>query len=205
MKREILTSAVGHVIILGSLLLLSSPLDKPRTYPTIHQVSLVSLPKIQTKSAQTKTIEETKPKVMVQQEKVLPKKTIQKQTPQLEPQPQEAEKKEEETPSQQIEGLGEATFEGGKLESPYYAGIVFAKIKSMWRNPVRTTTLQVTVVFRIQRAGQVTGAEIEVPSGNSLYDQAALRAVLSASPLPALPTHYAGNDLTVHLNFVGVQ
>ena len=205
MKREILTSAVGHVIILGSLLLLYSPLDKPRTYPTIHQVSLVSLPKLQVKSAQVQTVEETKPKVIAQQEKVLPKKTTKKQTPQPEPQPEEAEKKEEETPSQEIEGLGEATFEGGRLESPYYAGIVFAKIKSMWRNPVRTTTLQVTIVFRILRDGQVIGAEIEVPSGNSLYDQGALRAVLSASPLPPLPTHYAGNDLTVHLNFVGVQ
>ncbi|OGC92002.1 MAG: hypothetical protein A2142_06265 [candidate division Zixibacteria bacterium RBG_16_48_11] len=205
MRKEILTSALGHVVILGSLLLLSSPIDKPRVYPTIHQVSLVSLPKIQAKSLQAQTVAETKPKIIVQPEKVLPKKTVNKQSPKPELLPEETEKKEEETPSQQIEGLGEATFEGGKLESPYYAGIVFAKIKSMWRNPVRTTTLQVTIVFRIQRDGQVTNPEIEVPSGNSLYDQAALRAVLSASPLPALPTHYAGNDLTVHLNFVGVQ
>ncbi len=200
MKREIVFSACAHIFLLGGLLLISSPFNKAKTYPTIYQVSLVSLPKLEIKAAEAKAETKPEPKVVIK-EKALPKKaTVKKKQP--EPVPEEQPKTQEQT--QQIEGLGQATFEGGKLESPYYAGIVFAKIKSMWRNPVESVSLQATITFKIQKSGEVTGAVIETGSGNNLYDQAALRAVLSASPLPPLPTHYAGEDLTVHLNFVGV-
>ena len=200
MKREILLSAGGHFVIISALLLISTPFGKDRTYPTIYQVSLISLPKIEIKTAEAKA--ETQPKVTVKEEKVIPKKSSAKKKP---PEPgKEEQPKPQEQASQQIEGLGEATFEGGKLESPYYAGIVFAKIKSMWRNPVQGVTLQAAIMFKIQKNGEVTDAAIEVSSGNNIYDQAALRAVLTSSPLPALPTHYVGKDLTVHLNFVGV-
>ncbi len=202
MKREILLSAGGHFIIISALLLISTPFGKDRTYPTIYQVSLISLPKIEIKTAEAKAETQVPSKVTVREEKVLPKKSSPKKKP-PEPVKEEQPKPQEQTP-QQIEGLGEATFEGGKLESPYYAGIVFAKIKSMWRNPVQGITLQATIVFKIQKNGEVTDAAIEVSCGNNLYDQAALRAVLTSSPLPALPTHYVGKDLAVHLNFVGV-
>jgi TonB family protein len=200
MKREIFFSACAHIFLLGGLLLISSPFNKSKTYPTIYQVSLISLPKLEIKTAEAKAETKPEPKVTVK-EKALPKKTTVKKK---QPEPEEQPKTQEQPQTQEIEGLGQATFEGEKLESPYYAGIVFAKIKSMWRNPVEGTSLQATITFKIQREGEVTQAAIEASSGNNLYDQAALRAVLSASPLPPLPTHYAGNDLTVHLNFVGV-
>jgi TonB family protein len=201
MKREILFSACGHLIIIAALLLLSSPLGKSKIYPTIYQVSLISLPKLEVKTAQAQEL--PAPKVILKEEKTLPKKVTAKKKP-PEPAKEEPNKTQEQNPTQQIEGLGQATLEGERLESPYYAGIVFAKIKSMWRNPVESASLQATISFKIQKDGEVTDAAIEVSSGNNLYDQAALRAVLTASPMPPLPTHYAGKDLTVHLNFVGV-
>ena len=201
MKREIFFSACGHLVIIAALLLLSSPLGKSKIYPTIYQVSLISLPKLEVKTAEAQ--EQTVPKVTVKQEKALPKKVTAKKKP-PEPAKVEPNKTQEQNPTQQIEGFGQATLEGERLESPYYAGIVFAKIKSMWRNPVEAASLQATISFKIQKDGEVTDAAIEVSSGNNLYDQAALRAVLTASPMPPLPTHYAGKDLTVHLNFVGV-
>jgi len=203
MKREILFSACGHLVIIVALLLLSSPLGKSKIYPTIYQVSLISLPKLEVKTAEAKAQEQPVPKVIVKEEKALPKKVTAKKKP-PEPAKVEPNKTQEQNPTQQIEGLGQATLEGEKLESPYYAGIVFAKIKSMWRNPVEAASLQATISFKIQKDGEVTDAVIEVSSGNNFYDQAALRAVLTASPMPPLPTHYAGKDLTVHLNFVGV-
>lgn len=204
MKKEILLSVAGHLAIIITLLLLSSPLGKSKTYPTIYQVSLISLPKIETAVVEAKTETQSQAKVEIKQEKIPPNKIVAKKKKVQKSAPEEQPKPQPETPTQQIEGLGEATFEGGKLESPYYAGIVFAKIKSMWRNPIQSTNLQATISFKIQKEGEVIDAAIEVSSGNTVYDQAALRAVLSASPLPPLPTHYVGKDLTVHLNFVGV-
>jgi len=201
MKREIFFSACGHLVIIASLLLLSSPLGKSKIYPTIYQVSLISLPKLEVKTAEAQ--EQAVPKVTVKPEKALPKKIAPKKKP-PEPAKEEPNQTRQENPIQQIEGLGQATLEGERLESPYYAGIVFAKIKSMWRNPVEAASLQATISFKIQKDGGVTDAAIEVSSGNNFYDQAALRAVLTAGPMPPLPTHYAGKDLTVHLNFVGV-
>lgn len=207
MKKEILISLAAHLTIISALVLLSSPFGKAKVYPTIYQVSLISLPKIEAKVAEAKA-EATASKLEFKEEKALPKqKNISKRyakKDQVDSTKEEKPKTQEQAPSQQIEGLGQATFEGGRLESPYYAGIVFARIKSMWRNPVRTASLQATILFRIQKDGQVTDAAVEVPSGNVLYDQAALRAVLAADPLPPLPNHYVGNDLAVHLNFVGV-
>jgi protein TonB len=207
MRKEIFVSTLGHLVILTALVLLSSPLDKPKIYPTVYQVSLISLPKIQPKLAEARVVAQEQPKVQIKQvkkEKVVPKNTAVAKKDIKKASPTEKPAAQEQTATQQIEGLGEAKFEGGKIESPYYAGIVFAKIKSMWRNPVQSTSLQAAIKFRILKDGSVTDAEIETSSGNRLYDQAALRAVMAASPLPPLPGHYVGDDLIVHLNFVGI-
>ncbi|PYQ53934.1 MAG: hypothetical protein DMF59_00450 [Acidobacteria bacterium] len=47
----------------------------------------------------------------------------------------------------------------------------------------------------------IRDAKVEDVSGNGLYDRAALRAVLEASPLPPLPFGYSGTYLGVHLKF----
>jgi len=39
------------------------------------------------------------------------------------------------------------------------------------------------------------------PSGVSVYDRAAVRAVYAANPLPPLPPEFAGERLGVHLRF----
>jgi len=43
---------------------------------------------------------------------------------------------------------------------------------------------------------------IEKSSGNSVYDQAAVRAVMAASPLPKLPDEWVGGSvLRLHISF----
>ena len=207
MKKEIFFSALGHVSAIAVILLFSSTLSRSKPYPSIHQVNLVNLPKATPKLIEQKKSEEATKQVVVKPEKVVPKKIA----PASKKVQKEPEKKEEDEPTpknqtaaQKIEGLGEAQFEGGKLDAPYYISIVFGRIKSMWANPVESTSLQATVRFSIQKNGEVVQTEIEQSSGNALYDQAALRAVIASGPLPPLPSHYAGNELTVHLNFVGV-
>ncbi|HEX9911706.1 MAG TPA: energy transducer TonB [candidate division Zixibacteria bacterium] len=100
-------------------------------------------------------------------------------------------------------GLGSAFVEGGDFESPYYLNIAFGRIRENFTNPLRQTNLpiRVTVYFIIQKSGKLVESKIETPSGIAIFDQSALRAVLSADPLPPLPQEYKGEWLGIHLEF----
>jgi TonB family protein len=100
-------------------------------------------------------------------------------------------------------GLGSAFVEGGDFESPYYLNIAFGRIRENFTNPLRQTNLpiRVTVYFIIQKNGKIVESKIETPSGIAIFDQSALRAVLSADPLPPLPQEYKGGWLGIHLEF----
>jgi TonB family protein len=58
------------------------------------------------------------------------------------------------------------------------------------------------VNFRIDRKGKVTSSYVEEPSGTGVFDQAGLRAIALADPLPPLPQDYMGDWLGIHLRFV---
>ncbi|MDH4222722.1 MAG: TonB C-terminal domain-containing protein [candidate division Zixibacteria bacterium] len=100
-------------------------------------------------------------------------------------------------------GLGSAHVEGGDFGSPYYLNIAFGRIREAFTNPLRQTNLPVraAIYFKIIKSGKVVDPIIESSSGISIFDQAALRAVLSADPLPPLPQEYKGEWLGIHLEF----
>jgi TonB family protein len=100
-------------------------------------------------------------------------------------------------------GLGSAHVEGGDFGSPYYLNIAFGKIREAFTNPLRQTNLPIraTVYFKILKDGKVLEPIIESSSGISVFDQAALRAVVSTDPLPPLPQEYKGEWLGIHLEF----
>ena len=66
---------------------------------------------------------------------------------------------------------------------------------------VKAKGLRVIVLFEIQRDGQIREPTVERSSGNNLYDQAAIRAVTEASPLPPLPPEFKASSLRVHFGF----
>src|SRR3989304_6706625 len=78
MKKSILFSALGHFSLISALLLLTPHLDKSKVYPSIYQVSLVSLPKIEAKTIEQKEAALDKSKLTVKPEKVLPAKSAPK-------------------------------------------------------------------------------------------------------------------------------
>jgi len=57
------------------------------------------------------------------------------------------------------------------------------------------------VYFRITRSGSIDSPAVEASSGSFLFDQAALRAVVEANPLPALPGGFGDEYLGVHFSF----
>ncbi|MGH7597421.1 MAG: energy transducer TonB, partial [bacterium] len=85
---------------------------------------------------------------------------------------------------------------------PYYLVQVQNKIEQQWHAPSRQEQHATTVYFRISRSGEVEDVKVEQSSGNALFDQAAMRAVYYASPLPPLPADSGLQSLGVHFDFV---
>lgn len=97
--------------------------------------------------------------------------------------------------------IGEA---GNSFPYPWYLKQIADKMDKQWKPPAefQADTLS-QIVFVISREGQISGAKIERASGDTFFDQLALRAVLYANPLPPLPTGYPDDTLTVHFKFLG--
>ena len=62
-------------------------------------------------------------------------------------------------------------------------------------------TMHCAVTFTINRDGSLKDAHISESSGNSSYDNSALRAVLSSSPVTKLPADYSGGYVVATLDF----
>ncbi|MFB3906935.1 MAG: energy transducer TonB [Candidatus Eisenbacteria bacterium] len=100
-------------------------------------------------------------------------------------------------------GALEIGVEGPITAYSYYLSIVRDKIASYWEPPPGSVSqLSAMISFRINRTGNVEASYVEEPSGMTLFDQAALRAVTMAAPLPPLPQEYDGEWLGIHLRFV---
>jgi TonB family protein len=57
-------------------------------------------------------------------------------------------------------------------------------------------------MFEIGRDGSIREQpELEKSSGNTVYDQSALRAITEASPFPPLPPEFKAASLRVHFGF----
>ncbi len=101
-------------------------------------------------------------------------------------------------------GAGIVAEAGPAFPYPWYLKAIADRLDKQWKPPQEfqaDTTCQVT--FSIDRAGQISGSELSKSSGDSLFDQLALRAVLYANPLPPLPNGFPEDSLKVHMKFVG--
>ncbi len=94
---------------------------------------------------------------------------------------------------------------GSALESrlsDYYDSI-WAKIKKEWTLPENLpkgrTTLETTIVIVIDREGKIQKSWFERKSGNTLFDQRAMRAIKKAEPLPPIPKEFS--DPTFEMGF----
>lgn len=91
------------------------------------------------------------------------------------------------------------------FEFPYYLRIIQGKIGSVWSPPslgFGNEAREVIVGFVIGPGGAVREVQVEQSSGNIYYDQAAMRAVYMANPMPPLPKGFSDQNLKVHFSFV---
>jgi periplasmic protein TonB len=88
---------------------------------------------------------------------------------------------------------------------PSYVDAVRNRISSNWLQSTVDPTVRwaprAMFTFQVLRDGTVTNVQMTQSSGNRSVDNSALRAILSSSPVSALPSNYSGNSVTVEFYF----
>ncbi|MCJ7704535.1 MAG: TonB C-terminal domain-containing protein [Desulfobacterales bacterium] len=86
-----------------------------------------------------------------------------------------------------------------------YYGLVWAKIKQSWTIPEHLlkerVDLEAIIIIIIERDGKVQKSWFEKKSGNALYDQMAMRAIIKADPLPPIPKELNQESLEIGIRF----
>jgi TonB family protein len=83
----------------------------------------------------------------------------------------------------------------------YLAGVQ-QKIWALWNQQIKSGfTHPIGVTFTILSDGNVTNVQVTQPSGASLLDMAAQRAILSAAPFGPLPRQYGTDQKTIRAVF----
>ncbi len=94
--------------------------------------------------------------------------------------------------------------DGVGLDNPdftydYYVDQMLSMIGGAWVRPRVVGRIEAIVHFRIARDGTVSDLRLVTSSGNRAFDDAALRAVSAAAPLPPLPASFSADSLGVSL------
>jgi protein TonB len=106
------------------------------------------------------------------------------------------------TPGLEFGPPGPGVPTGTDTGGDWYLASVQQKIWMIWNQQIKTGyTQSVGVTFTIQPDGQVTDVRLTEPSGASLLDLAAQRAVLNAAPFGPLPREYGQKPFTIRALF----
>jgi protein TonB len=231
MKGYFICSAFAHGVILAGLLVVGTLLSKPRM--SYYAVDLFnSLPAGGSSAVSTPSVAPVTshaPKAVKVPKVAAPKPSAEEELPAQdtirllaklkkkrlalrggEPKPAPVESPTESAnPGRGGVGLpgngpGIVAEAGQAFPYPWYLKGIADRLDKQWHPPQEfapNTVCQVT--FDIDRSGQISGSKISKSSGDSLFDQLALRAVLYANPLAPLPNGFPDDTLKVHMKFVG--
>ncbi len=100
-------------------------------------------------------------------------------------------------------GAGSLTLDVTDFPHAWYLRQVLAKVQERWQSQNRASEpdQKPLIWVEINRDGSIATPRIERSSGNTFYDQAALRAIVEASPFPQLPADWTKSSLRVLFNF----
>jgi len=100
-------------------------------------------------------------------------------------------------------GVGALTLDVSDFPYAWYLRQVLQKVQSQWQrqNQINEPSQKPLVLVEIQRDGSIRTPRVDQSSGNPLYDQAALRAIVEASPFPPLPQDWPRPALRVIFRF----
>jgi TonB family protein len=100
-------------------------------------------------------------------------------------------------------GSGGLTLDVSDFPHAWYLRQVLRKVEEQWQRQglSHEPAQKPMVLVEIQRNGAIQVPRIEKTSGNASYDQAALRAIMDASPFPELPRDWPRPVLRVMFRF----
>ena len=90
------------------------------------------------------------------------------------------------------------------LRFQIYYGMIWSKIKDSWVLPENTSDRkaeEAIIAIRIRKDGEIVDVRTEKSSGNSYFDQSALRAIYKANPLPPVPDGYKEEFFELGIRF----
>lgn len=95
---------------------------------------------------------------------------------------------------------------GGELNllRRLYYGEVWNAIRSQWILPktlMNARDMEATLILLIRRDGKILNHRFERRSGNGLFDESVIRAVLKADPLPPFPQAYSPSQEEIGVRF----
>ena len=82
-----------------------------------------------------------------------------------------------------------------------YMGMVRNKISNTWTPPDVLEEGHATVVFKLDKSGNLISSYIKEGSGNSLYDESALQSVQNAAPYAEFPENASRETITIVYSF----
>jgi len=231
MKRAFLISVWFHLLMIILIVVPTLRFGRRLLQPTVYQVRVVELPQesaahVPQAPAAPPHVQPPKPappkpkaKAPVKPKAVPPPRHNAEAPPPLKakpappPEPTPAPKPEAPAPQPPPDQQGPSASTQSlmiqpKIDEPQfdcstYCGVLQDKLEGQWSPPSVTAQgpVQAVVVFTINRDGTVSNVSLETSSGNFYFDQAALRAVLLAAPLPPLPRTFTSSTLRVHAPF----
>ena len=205
MSRFHLFSILLHILLFAAIFISGRTHFKPIPKLEVYKVSLAPLP-------QPKIIQPEEPQEEIEdiieepkEEKSPPEKTEKKTTP-----PKKVtEKKTEEVVKKGLPDIKPKIYTGSGrgFTYSYYLNILLNKISRNWHNPFKgkDIILMSIVYFEVDKNGRIYSVRLEEDSGNELYNETAMRAVIITKKLPPLPEEFADDYLKVHLEFLTAQ
>jgi TonB family protein len=213
MKKMLILSVVFHFTFVVVLFSVSVSWRRVFDLQSVYQVNLVTLPSPpkqevkppdppskapppSPKPAVKKAPKQDKPKVIT--------KTRPKKTEVAQPKTDKDSKSEQATASIPSIPSVQLDVDVPDFQFPFYLKLIQGKIGSLWSPPdfnMGDELREVVVSFTLIATGKIKSIQIEKSSGNSFFDQAALRAVYMADPLPPLPRDFRDPNLKIHFRF----
>ncbi|MFQ5630712.1 MAG: energy transducer TonB [bacterium] len=205
MRKAFYLSLSGHVVIIALLLIMSWAFSRPakRSYPRTISATFVAKSQPKANKPARRKVAPPKPRDSIKpvSKSKANRQAVKKTQRRNQPQPVVSNAKSREnasavnTPSLKIDAP--------EFPFPEYLALIQYRIETQWRPPTNAGGgLLTTVYFRIGKNGRLSDFKVTKTSGNFVVDQAALRAVYGADPLPALPPESGLSSLGVHFDFV---
>lgn len=182
----------------------SKPVVKPKKDDIVEKVKKKERDEESLKSLQ-EALEEIRKKIALDD---IQKRVAQKERPQQERPQQERPQKEreEERPATPLPAPPQISPSKVSPELlAIYNSIVQAKILQEWTIPENLlkemVDLETIIVVIIERDGRIQKPKLEKKSGNTIYDQSAMRAIKKAEPFPPIPKELGENTLEYEMRF----